>query len=189
MSIETSSSTTTTIPSSPATSSTTTPRGNIPFTNQSNSLNNTKTPTSGKLQANLNSNNNNASNSNVNLKDHLLSQSPTYSPGANNSHLNHNQHNFNVTVPLKFDEYKAVRILFFFKYEKEFRLIILLYNIKTQTFFLLLFENKKKKGSEVTALLKYEGRAEELELSFEYGDLIKIIKIIAKVYLFIPNLF
>lgn len=36
-------------------------------------------------------------------------------------------------------------------------------------------------GSEVTALLKYEGRADELELSFEYGDLIKIIKIIAKV--------
>jgi len=37
-----------------------------------------------------------------------------------------------------------------------------------------------KAGSEVTALVKYEGRTEELELSFEYGDLIKIVKIIAK---------
>lgn len=29
-------------------------------------------------------------------------------------------------------------------------------------------------------MIKYEGRADELELSFEYGDLIKIVKIIAK---------
>ncbi|CAF0995435.1 unnamed protein product, partial [Brachionus calyciflorus] len=35
-------------------------------------------------------------------------------------------------------------------------------------------------GTEVTALVKFEGRSEERELSFEYGDLIKITKIIAK---------
>ena len=32
----------------------------------------------------------------------------------------------------------------------------------------------------MTATTRYEGRADELELSFEYGDLIKIVKIIAK---------
>ena len=33
----------------------------------------------------------------------------------------------------------------------------------------------------MTALCKFEGRTEERELSFEYGDLIKITKIITKV--------
>lgn len=37
-----------------------------------------------------------------------------------------------------------------------------------------------KAGSHVTATTRYEGRSEEHELSFEYGDLIRIIKIIQK---------
>ncbi len=39
----------------------------------------------------------------------------------------------------------------------------------------------------MTALCKFEGRTEERELSFEYGDLIKITKIINKVILFKNN--
>lgn len=37
-----------------------------------------------------------------------------------------------------------------------------------------------KAGSEVTALHKFKGRASERELSFEFGDLIRIISIVAK---------
>ncbi|RNA25886.1 tyrosine- kinase CSK-like, partial [Brachionus plicatilis] len=37
-----------------------------------------------------------------------------------------------------------------------------------------------KAGSDVTALCKFEGKSEDRELSFEFGDLIKIINIIAK---------
>jgi hypothetical protein len=39
------------------------------------------------------------------------------------------------------------------------------------------------KESEVTALHTYKGKEEEHELSFEYGDLIKIVKIVTKVNL------
>ena len=38
-----------------------------------------------------------------------------------------------------------------------------------------------KAGSEVTALHKFKGRTSERELSFEFGDLIRIISIVAKV--------
>lgn len=37
-----------------------------------------------------------------------------------------------------------------------------------------------KVGSDVTAIVRYDGRVDEHELSFDYGDLIKIIKIIQK---------
>ena len=80
-----------------------------------------------------------------------------------------NHHHNNVTSPTKIlDEFKAVKR----RIESNIR------------FYLLTFVDHCVilKGSEVTALVKYEGRTEELELSFEYGDLIKIVKIIAKVF-------
>ncbi len=37
-----------------------------------------------------------------------------------------------------------------------------------------------KPGTEVTALIKYNGKSDEHELSFEYGDLMRIVKIVHK---------
>ena len=51
--------------------------------------------------------------------------------------------------------------------------IVTTLSFKTITFFNL-------KGSEVTAVTSFNGRAEERELSFEYGDLIKLVDIVSK---------
>ena len=47
-------------------------------------------------------------------------------------------------------------------------------------FIIVVVAIANKKGSEVTALFKHVGKASELELSFEYGDLIKIVEIVDK---------